>query len=75
MSGLAQQARAQFEDLLTPKETGVELKVQEKTLANWRSARVGPPYVKLSGGIVRYSRKAVRQWLEANTVDHGGGAT
>lgn len=79
MPGLADQARAMIatdeRDLMTPAEAArEELRVEEKTLANWRSARVGPPYLKLSGGIVRYSRKAVRQWLAERTVDHGGAA-
>lgn len=79
MSGIAQTAQAQLAaelgDLMTPEVTARdELNVKEKTLANWRSARLGPPYVKLSGGIVRYSRSAVRKWLAANTVDHGGAA-
>jgi hypothetical protein len=78
MPGLAQRAEpeatAAQRDLMTPEETADELQVKPKTLANQRSAKVGPPYIKLSGGIVRYSRKAVRQWLEANTIDPGGAA-
>lgn len=81
MSGPARQARAQLaastgatSDLMTGAELAAELQVKEKTLANQRSRRVGAPYVKLSGGIVRYSRTAVRQWLDDNTIDPGGAA-
>lgn len=78
MPGLADQARAALaadeRDLMTPDEAAEQFGVSAKTLANQRSRRVGPPYVKLSGGIVRYSRKAVRQWLAERTVDHGGAA-
>lgn len=81
MAGLVEQAQAQLVappvdagDLMTEAELAAELKVKPKTLANQRSRRVGPPYIKLSGGIVRYSRKAVREWVEANTIDHRAGA-
>jgi predicted DNA-binding transcriptional regulator AlpA len=81
MAGLAEQAQAQLaaspddtRDLMTETELAAELKVKPKTLANQRSRRVGPPYVKLSGGIVRYSRSAVRHWLDTKTIEHGGGA-
>lgn len=60
------------DDLMTEAELAAEWKIKPKTLANQRSRRVGPPYLKLSGGIVRYSRAAVRRWVEANTVSHGG---
>jgi hypothetical protein len=80
MVGLAQQAQTDLAaslglgDLMTEAELADELKISGKTLANQRSRRVGPPYLKLSGGIVRYSRKAVQEWLDANTVNHGGAA-
>lgn len=45
-------------DLMTPEQLAAELQIGVKTLANWRSARVGPPYTKV-GGCVRYSRAAV----------------
>jgi hypothetical protein len=82
MAGLAQRAQADLDlaaslgpgDLMTEADLADELKISGKTLANQRSRRVGPPYLKLSGGIVRYSRRAVRQWLDANTVNQGGAA-
>jgi len=52
-------------DLIKPNVLATEWEVTEKTLANWRSRRVGPPFVKISGGTVRYSRKAVAEWLVA----------
>lgn len=78
MPGLADQARAQLaadeRDLMTPAEVAAALQISEKTLANQRSRRVGLPYAKLSGGIVRYSRTAVRKYVAERTVDHGGAA-
>ena len=34
----------------------------EKTLANWRSRKIGPPYVKTSARGVFYRPEAVRAW-------------
>jgi len=45
-------------DLMTPDEVAEMLRLRPKTLANLRSRRLGPPYLKLSGGVVRYSRAA-----------------
>ncbi|MGC2853841.1 helix-turn-helix domain-containing protein [Novispirillum sp. DQ9] len=49
--------------LLTPKEVASILRVSEKTLKNWRSLRLGPPFIKV-GGVVRYRRRSVDRWLE-----------
>ena len=37
--------------------------VSTKTLANWRAARVGPPFLKISTGI-RYRPAAVQHWAK-----------
>lgn len=37
--------------------------VSLKTLANWRSARTGPPFLKVGTG-VRYRPAAVQQWAK-----------
>lgn len=53
-------------DLLTPSQLAEEWQMSTKTLANLRSRRQGPPFLKIgSGGVVRYSRKAVEEWLAA----------
>jgi hypothetical protein len=57
------------EDWLTAREAGALAKVTQKTLANWRSLGIGPPYSKLSpgrGGRVRYRRSDLMAWLEAD---------
>ena len=41
--------------LLTPDEVAQLLRVDERTLANWRYRGIGPVFTKL-GGLVRYSR-------------------
>jgi hypothetical protein len=39
-------------------------RVTEKTLANWRAAGMGPPFVKV-GSAVLYRPAAARSWTEA----------
>lgn len=56
-------------DLMTPEQLGAEWQIEPKTLANWRSRRVGPPYVKINPRVVRYSRVAVSEWLAAQQDD------
>lgn len=60
-------------DLMKPEELAEEWQVSVKTLANWRSSRLGPPYVKIAGAI-RYSRRDVAEWLAAQQPDLGGAA-
>jgi hypothetical protein len=43
----------------------------EGTLANWRSAGKGPPYVKL-GGRVYYRRGDLEHWIASNLRNPGG---
>lgn len=50
--------------LMKPEQLAQEWQISAKTLANQRSKRQGPPFVKISGGTVRYSRKAVDAWLD-----------
>lgn len=59
------------DDWLTAREAGAMARVSEKTLANWRSLGVGPPYTKLSpgrGGRIRYRRSDVLAWLAQRGV-------
>lgn len=52
-------------DLLTARETAAYLGVSERTLESWRASGAGPVYIKLRWRI-RYRRKALDAWLEAN---------
>lgn len=54
-------------DLLTPPEAAEYLRLDERTLGNWRSAGRGPRYLKL--GKIRYSRRDLDRWLEAHARD------
>ena len=49
--------------LLGPAELSELLGIPEKTLANWRSQRRGPLFLRI-GAHVRYRLLDVEQWLE-----------
>lgn len=55
--------------LLTPGELAELLGVSEETLAQWRSQRRGPPYVKVEGRLVRYRLPDVEAYLESRLVE------
>lgn len=54
------------EPLLTPAEVSTWVRIPVGTLANWRTAGGGPPYVKC-GARVLYEREAVQRWLDNRT--------
>lgn len=58
---------------LKPEEVAEDIKVNVKTLANWRSAKIGPPYAKING-VVRYDGEKYSQWLDAQLANGGGAA-
>lgn len=43
------------------------LRVSVATLARWRGADQGPPFVQIEGSI-RYQREAVQRWIEERTL-------
>lgn len=48
------------------------LGVSVQLLADWRKAKIGPPFTKLTAGrngAVRYPREGLRAYLAANTVN------
>lgn len=59
--------------LITERVLAEEWDLAPKTLANWRSQRTGPPYIKLRGSI-RYNRRAVAEWLGEREVSPQGAA-
>lgn len=54
-------------DLMTPQEVARRLRVDTKTLANWRYLGRGPAYMK-DGGVVRYPVEALDAYLSQRTV-------
>jgi predicted DNA-binding transcriptional regulator AlpA len=52
---------------LTPKEVAEFMGISVQSLANWRTARRGPPWTKIETA-VRYSKNALQRWLEDRTT-------
>lgn len=52
-----------LDEVLTPEEVARLLKIPERTLADWRYRREGPPFRKV-GRHVRYLGTEVRAWLD-----------
>jgi hypothetical protein len=49
--------------LLDPRTTAAHLGVKPGTLAKWRVAGGGPPFLKI-GSRIRYSRADLERWLD-----------
>jgi predicted DNA-binding transcriptional regulator AlpA len=58
----------QAPDLVTEVEIAPIVGLSPKTLANMRSRREGPPYVRVSNRAIRYSRRQVAAWVADRTV-------
>jgi len=58
--------------LLTPKEAAEFLGIPSGTLAQWRSQRRGPPYIKLEERLVRYRRSDLEEYLSGHLIDTDG---
>lgn len=52
----------------TPEEVAEYLQKTEKTLRNWRNLGIGPPYLKVEGGAIRYRWPEVEKWLSSQAV-------
>lgn len=44
-----------------------------QTLTTWRSRQMGPPYVRLSAGKVRYQLSDLKRWIDERRVVPTGG--
>lgn len=57
---------------LSPKELSEYIGVKESSLAVWRTNKTYPlPYIKV-GGLIRYNKEAVDQWLESRSRNTEG---
>lgn len=54
-------------ELLTPTDVALSLGLRPKTLANWRTALQGPPFLKI-GTRVLYERTKLEAWAQAREV-------
>ena len=50
-------------DLLDRETTAAVLRVEPRTLDDWRQKRTGPPSVKI-GGRIFYRRSSIQRWIE-----------
>lgn len=59
-----------MKEFLTPCEVAqrYEGKITVRTLANWRSQGIGPPFVKV-GGRILYRSKILAEWEDRRTVN------
>lgn len=63
---------AEPDDFITAQELGRQLGVSEASLARWRLWGQGPPFLRLTGQrVVRYSKRAVAEWLAARQQGRG----
>lgn len=56
-------APLQAGDLVEPKEAAKLLATNERTLANWRSAKKGPRFVRVGQRMIRYRRSDLAKFL------------
>ena len=54
--------------LLPEKDAARFLSVSQRTLQAWRVSVVGPPYIKMGSRAVRYRRRDLIAWIDANTI-------
>lgn len=55
--------------LLTPTQAAEVLGVPEGTLAQWRSQRRGPAFIKLEGRLVRYRARDLEAYIGQRAVE------
>ncbi|MGO9591535.1 MAG: helix-turn-helix transcriptional regulator [Candidatus Acidiferrales bacterium] len=55
--------------LLTPKQAAECLGIPEGTLAQWRSQRRGPAFIKMEGRLVRYRASDLESYVSARIVE------
>lgn len=55
--------------LLNPHEAAEYLRLEQRTLNNWRHRRQGPPYYRV-GARIRYSLPDLQAWVAAQAADN-----
>ena len=58
------------EPLLTTQQVADYMGKKKKTLENWRYKNLGPEYIKLVNGSIRYEPRTIRKYVKNN---RGGG--
>jgi predicted DNA-binding transcriptional regulator AlpA len=57
-----------FHDVATEKEIAKLLKISVSWLQKARVRGDGPPFIRISGGCIRYQVSAVQEWLQSKIV-------
>lgn len=52
--------------MLDTDAAGDRIGIPAKTLANWRSLKKGPPFVRLAGRTIRYREEDLEAYIAAN---------
>lgn len=66
-------AAVNAEEWLTPERAARHIGVAKVTLARWRVTGEGPPFHRPKPRMVRYSRRALDEWLGARLRSTGSG--
>jgi predicted DNA-binding transcriptional regulator AlpA len=54
--------------LLTTSQVAEKLQLSDSTLEDWRWKRLGPPFLRISRGCVRYDEDALEAWIQERMV-------
>ena len=54
--------------LLRQEQVAEMLQLSPSTLEDWRWKRLGPPFIRVSRGCIRYEEGDIKQWLETLRV-------
>lgn len=55
--------------LLKPKQVAELIGYKTDTLNHWRCQGIGPKFVKLQTGVIRYKESEVMKWIESRSID------
>jgi predicted DNA-binding transcriptional regulator AlpA len=55
--------------LLTTKQAAEMLQLSASTLEDWRWKRIGPRFIRVSGGCIRYDEVELEAWLKGRVLD------
>lgn len=54
--------------LLTTQQVATRLQLSPDTLADWRWKRIGPPFLRISRGCIRYDEATLDLWISTQTI-------
>jgi hypothetical protein len=60
-----------LEGLMDPATCAAYLHLSPLTLSDWRVRGIGPPFLKLCGGAIRYPVTPLKAWLASCAVGQG----